>query len=198
MLMIPLLLVGGAVVFYETTIYAPNIYGVRNYDAITFSREIFAAALTQLVAYKQDYFLWQTYVLAYGWLDAVAPDGVYFAVKLAWLFSLLLSFLALVWNFRNAFPKFFVPVVFAQVVWVLAMVGGVMEGHTALGRYLLPLWLLFFGLPMVTAASLFSGSRRKNLAPRAVLMVFCAFFGVLSLYGSHVILVKRFLIGGNF
>jgi hypothetical protein len=177
--------------------FAPNIYGLAGAakpEFAEFAAMCAKAFWSQFVHVEQDYFLWQTNFLAYGWLDTVAPQPVYFVLKVGLGLGLLFCFASVLWKFRAGLALVAIPLVFSVLSWFLLLYGAWNQGHTLLGRYLLPVFG-FYALPFFNSlAILFPRSGYETKVYPQVFIVF--FFVVLSVAGIIYFIPQRFMVGG--
>ena len=181
---------------YAEPTFAPSIYGLQAQkpDFLAFLKTCLHAFFSQFVHVPQDYFLWQTNFLAYGWLETVAPQPYYFLLKVLFLLSLIGCVVAVVWRTMGALFLVVTPLLLMCLTWVVLLYGAWGQSHTLLGRYLLPLFG-FFLLPFVGALELFFGREYRKLFLMPVIFIICLFM-VSSLSGFLYFIPQRFLVGG--
>ena len=118
---------------------------------LDFLKMAIKAVISQTFSLPQDFFLIQTYFMAYGWLDTTAPNFLYFVVRhvisFAWLW------LIFKWISRPGSDRFFpIGALFFWVIyWLSGFYGAWSEGHTLVARYVspgvaLPIFALTYGL----------------------------------------------------
>lgn len=181
---------------YREPIFAQNIYGLHMNKPkfLDFLTSCFNAFLSQFFHIPQDYFLWQTNFLAYGWLETVAPQPYYFLLKLLLAGASVICIIALIWRTLPSLLIVLLPLVSSWVTWLVLLYGAWGQSHTLLGRYLLPI-SGFFLLPFVGALELIlAGAYRKYL--HLILVFIICFFVISSLIGLIYFIPQRFLVGG--
>jgi len=184
-------------ILFRKPVFAPNIYGAGEGRPgfLAFLVECVEAFFSQFVNLEQDYFLWQSNFLAYGWLDTVAPQYFYFFLKIILSISVLASVVVF---FRQTIPTLLLvtlPFLLGGAIWVVLLYGAWSQSHTLHGRYLLPAFGLFI-LPFFNALNLlFSTPETRGLrfiAPYFLILIFV----VASFCGAFYLIPQRFLVGG--
>jgi hypothetical protein len=143
------------------------------------------AVISQAFNLPQDFFLIQTYFMAYGWLDTTAPNLLYFVLRhvisFAWLW------LIFKWFTRLGSGRFFpIGALFFWVIyWLAGFYGAWSEGHTLVARYVspgvaLPIFALTYGL---------------FYQRRSILMLINIALIISCIYGQFYLEPIRFLIG---
>lgn len=176
--------------------YISNIYKKPKPPFPDFLLEGIRAQLSQFVHLEQDYYLWQTNFLANGWLDSTAPAGFYFLLKALFFVSLVGVALAAIWRRRDFVFLVLPSAILAPTYWVLLLYGTWNEGHTLLGRYLLPAWGLFL-LPLVMSVALLVLPSRPLRGFALVSGAMCILFGLFDFYSIFWLLPMRFIVGGS-
>jgi hypothetical protein len=177
--------------------FAPNIYrtDLSKSSFLEFAVTCINAFLSQHVHFLQDYYLWQTNFMAYGWLDTVTHQGYYFLLRQLANLGLISCGLALIWRTKDVFflclPWFFL----GSVYWLALLFGAWQQQHTLLGRYLLPVWGLY-AMPLVLGAAFLYKPRDWARGSVQILSLLSAFFALSVLFGHFHILPFRFLVGG--
>jgi hypothetical protein len=194
-----LVLLALAAFFFPVTEFAPNIRFLG--DAIPefseFLKAVFRSFASQVFSGSQDYYLWQTYFLAYGWLDTTAPQPIYAALKQLVVLAVGISLVGVGSGFILWFRVFCMPFLFAIALWLGALYGAWMTGHTLLGRYVAPFAFLFV-IPLFSALYfvLPLQSSPKKLHSGIVVAFFCILgFVLLNFYGVVWLLPTRYLVG---
>ncbi|HYX33209.1 MAG TPA: hypothetical protein VE954_08840 [Oligoflexus sp.] len=184
--------------FWPEVRFAPNIYGM-NLDKPPFREflgQCVAAIMSQAVHYEQDYFLWQTNFLAYGWLDTTAPQGYYFILRQLWQVGLVCCALAAIWR-TTEFLLLCLPwLIFGGLYWIILLWAAWEQSHTLVGRYLLPAWGLYAIPPLLGCSLIGAGLNRdwRDLA-KLLLAFLILFFLISSIWGMFSLIPTRFLIG---
>jgi hypothetical protein len=182
--------------FWPEVRFAPNIYEM-NLDKPPFSeflKHCVHAIMSQSVHYEQDYFLWQTNFLAYGWLDTTAPQAYYFILRQMWQLGLIACVLVAIWR-TTEFLLLCLPwLILGVLYWLILLWAAWEQSHTLLGRYLLPAWGLYLIPPVLGFSIIWSDGDWQGLA-KLLLTFLILFFLVSSIWGMFSLIPTRFLVG---
>jgi hypothetical protein len=150
--------------------------------------------MSQSVHYEQDYFLWQTNFLAYGWLDTTAPQAYYFILRQMWQLGLIACVLVAIWR-TTEFLLLCLPwLILGVLYWLILLWAAWEQSHTLLGRYLLPAWGLYLIPPVLGFSIIWSDGDWQGLA-KLLLTFLILFFLVSSIWGMFSLIPTRFLVG---
>lgn len=184
--------------FWPEVKFAPNVYAM-NLNKPPFSeflKQCISAFMSQSVHFEQDYFLWQTNFLAYGWLDTTAPQGYYFFLRHMWHLGLIGCGLVAIWRTKEFLLLCFPWLIFGGLYWLMLLWAGWQQNHTLLGRYLLPAWGLYVIPPLLGFSIIWSGLNRdwRDLA-KVLLTFLILIFLISSIWGMFSLIPTRFLVG---
>lgn len=182
---------------YPDPVLMPNIFHLTELrpPLATFLRTGWEALASQTIHWTQDYYLWQTYFVTFGWMDTQAPMGLYFSIRQAFNILVLGGVLALIWRTRAFLLTAAPSALMFSVFFALLLVGGWYESHTALGRYGLPGWG-FAVLPSVLGVGLLVEPSAPEESTSILIVGMALFNAVLCIYSIYHLLPWRFVIGG--
>jgi hypothetical protein len=184
---------------YPSPVYIQNLYGagVTRPMFSSFLREATRALTSQSFEIVQDYYLFQSFILAYC-LDTTAPPVFYFVVRQLVHLGCIGIVLSLIWRSRKSFILIFPNVLSYIVYLVLLFYAAYRQSHTLVGRYTFPGWGLGIFAFILAFAFLISKKEERDIP--AILIVSTAFIFVsvlTTLYGQSLLLPMRFVVGGN-
>lgn len=185
--------------FFPNPEFAPNIRFLVDATPsfFDFLKSVSRAWFSQIFSESQDYYLWQTYIMAYGWLDSAGSPFVYVSLKQCVLLLIGGGVVALFWRTLPWIRLCLIPFLFGIALWLGALYGAWSQFHTLLGRYAAPFEFLFI-IPLIAGVALCLPHNRGRRQWNGGIVL--AFLGLtvlvfFNLYGVAWILPKRFLVG---
>ena len=161
-------------------------------------KEGYRALMSQMFTRYQDYFLVQTFFMAYGWLEVTGSWLVYVLYRHLMELGIVMVIVASVINFR-AFVLCYAPLMAAFFIYFLGIWYAAWAGHfTVVGRFVFPAIGLLY-IPLIVATiCVVSGEARPTLnsvATRTLLTGLFLFLLISACYGAFYVLPLRFIIG---
>lgn len=161
-------------------------------------RESYRALMSQTFIRQQDYFLVQTFFMAYGWLEVTGHWLIYVLYRLLLTFGLV-AFLITSFVRPKIFLQLLAPLVIAFSIFMLVVWYGAWSAQfTIVGRFVFPgIAILYVSLLMAAAASLNPTKEQIPLGRKEELgiKVLLLYIVINSVYGAFYLLPHRFVVG---
>lgn len=160
-------------------------------------KEAYRALMSQTFSRYQDYFLIQTFFMAYGWLEVTGHWFVYFIYRHLVEIGFITVLFASIRDTR-AFFQLYLPSWIAFAIYFISIFYGTWHGHfTIIGRLVFPAIGLLF-CPMLLALRRdsrqdFGYSRDHQL--QTVVEVLFFYMVINAIYGAFYLLPLRFVVG---
>jgi hypothetical protein len=160
-------------------------------------KEAYRALMSQQFSWQQDYFLVQTFFMAYGWLDITGSWVVYFLFRHLVGIGVLALCVSMVLRPRE-FVQLYAPMLLMFLIYFMGIWIGAWTGRfTLVGRFVFPAMGIFYVCIILSMLSLLE--RRpitKALDSVSPIVLGFYFYAVMNAaYGAFYLLPVRFVVG---
>lgn len=175
--------------------YLQSLVTLTRYpDFYSHFKEGYRALMSQTFARNQDYFLVQTFFMAYGWLETTGHWLIYVIYRHLVEIGLVAVLVASRRNFVK-FVEFDLPLFFGFLGYFLGIWRGAwIADFTVVGRFVFPGICLFF-IPILSASCLKTPTVDKVHARQPLLIIIFIYLAANCIYGSFYLLPLRFTVG---
>jgi hypothetical protein len=203
----PLLLLGILVVLYKIIAKAWVMDEMQFLGSIAFIspipsfsehlRDAYLALMSQTFRFGQDYFLIQTFYMAYGWLEVTGHKLVYFVCRNFLHIGLITLLFGTVRYSRKTF-QLYAPLMMAFFIYFFGVWYASWSGHfTIVGRFVFPAIGLVYGVIIFSMSDMLCSFYKKPQEQylRMVTTVIFILVAASAIYGAFYLLPLRFAAG---